>query len=149
MTSILTRVKTSLPIVCFHAKLTFWFCVYQPSSSSRAAEALSRESGVIPGFVGFDTSANLDLSYVPAVHGVDEIDNLVDAEFRLVLRKMSKRDVTTRLKVNFRVIHVMKMYYQLLYLLPWGHNMPKVKSNRRLVGCAKVSLIVSLLPVFF
>ncbi|XP_029704196.1 E3 ubiquitin-protein ligase listerin isoform X2 [Takifugu rubripes] len=70
----------------------------RPSSSSRAAEALSRESGVIPGFVGFDTSANLDLSYVPAVHGVDEIDNLVDAEFRLVLRKMSKRDVTTRLK---------------------------------------------------
>lgn len=70
----------------------------RPSSSSRAAEALSRESGVIPGFVGFDTTANLDLSYVPAVHGVDEIDNLVDAEFRLVLRKISKRDVTTRLK---------------------------------------------------
>lgn len=77
------------------------FYVYQPSSSSRAAEALSRESGVIPGFVGFDTTANLDLSYVPAVHGVDEIDNLVDAEFRLVLRKISKRDVTTRLKVRF------------------------------------------------
>uniref|UniRef100_H3CX74 E3 ubiquitin-protein ligase listerin n=1 Tax=Tetraodon nigroviridis TaxID=99883 RepID=H3CX74_TETNG len=70
----------------------------RPSSSSRAAEALSRESGVIPGFVGFDATANLDLSYVPAVAGVDEIDNLVDAEFRLVLRKMSKRDVTTRLK---------------------------------------------------
>lgn len=87
-------------IICFHASLTLCFYVYQPSSSSRAAEALSRESGVIPGFVGFDTTANLDLSYVPAVHGVDEIDNLVDAEFRLVLRKMSKRDVTTRLKVN-------------------------------------------------
>lgn len=62
--------------------------------------------------MGFDTSANLDLSYVPAVHGVDEIDNLVDAEFRLVLRKMSKRDVTTRLKVDFSVIHVMIIQYQ-------------------------------------
>lgn len=84
----------------FSRQLNALFYVYQPSSSSRAAEALSRERGVIPGFVGFDTTANLDLSYVPAVHGVDEIDNLVDAEFRLVLRKMSKRDVTTRLKVN-------------------------------------------------
>lgn len=120
VTSILSRVKISLPVVCFHAMITFWFCVHQPSSSSRAAEALSRESGVIPGFVGFDTSANLDLSYVPAVHGVDEIDNLVDAEFRLVLRKMSKRDVTTRLKVDYTVIHLMIIYYTnyYLYLLP-------------------------------
>lgn len=84
----------------FSRPFTILFYVYQPSSSSRAAEALSRESGVIPGFVGFDATANLDLSYVPAVAGVDEIDNLVDAEFRLVLRKMSKRDVTTRLKVR-------------------------------------------------
>lgn len=95
----------------FSRQFNILFYVYQPSSSSRAAEALSRESGVIPGFVGFDTTANLDLSYVPAVHGVDEIDNLVDAEFRLVLRKMSKRDVTTRLKVK---LNFMILYYQLL-----------------------------------
>lgn len=88
-----------------HIKLTACVCVcvrvYQPSSSSRAAEALRRDSGVIPGFVGFDRTANPDLSYVPAVHGLDEVDNLVDAEFRLVLRKMSKRDATTRLKVGW------------------------------------------------
>lgn len=95
----------------FSRQFNILFYVYQPSSSSRAAEALSRENGVIPGFVGFDTTANLDLSYVPAVHGVDEIDNLVDAEFRLVLRKMSKRDVTTRLKVK---LNFMILYYQLL-----------------------------------
>ncbi|XP_053703899.1 E3 ubiquitin-protein ligase listerin [Synchiropus splendidus] len=70
----------------------------RPSSSGRAAEVLTREGGVIPGFVGFDTSLTADLSYVPAVHGAEEIDNLVDADFRLVLRKLSKRDVVTRLK---------------------------------------------------
>uniref|UniRef100_A0A8D3DMA9 E3 ubiquitin-protein ligase listerin n=1 Tax=Scophthalmus maximus TaxID=52904 RepID=A0A8D3DMA9_SCOMX len=70
----------------------------RPSSSGRAAEALAREGGVIPGFVGFDTAATSELSYVPAVHGAEEIDNLVDADFRLVLRKLSKRDGVTRLK---------------------------------------------------
>lgn len=70
----------------------------RPSSSGRAAEVLTREGGVIPGFVGFDTAVSSELSYVPAVHGAEEIDNLVDADFRLVLRKLSKRDVVTRLK---------------------------------------------------
>uniref|UniRef100_UPI0037E875A9 E3 ubiquitin-protein ligase listerin n=1 Tax=Semicossyphus pulcher TaxID=241346 RepID=UPI0037E875A9 len=70
----------------------------RPSSSGRAAEALTREGGVIPGFVGFDTAITSELSYVPAVHGAEEIDNLVDADFRLVLRKLSKRDGVTRLK---------------------------------------------------
>lgn len=70
----------------------------RPSSSGRAAELLAREGGVIPGFVGFDTSVTSELSYVPAVHGAEEIDNLVDADFRLVLRKLSKRDNVTRLK---------------------------------------------------
>lgn len=59
---------------------------------------LAREGGVIPGFVGFDTTVTSELSYVPAVHGAEDIDNLVDADFRLVLRKLSKRDVVTRLK---------------------------------------------------
>ncbi|XP_075958001.1 E3 ubiquitin-protein ligase listerin [Anarhichas minor] len=70
----------------------------RPSSSGRAAAVLTREGGVIPGFVGFDTSVTSELSYVPAIHGAEEIDNLVDADFRLVLRKLSKRDVVTRLK---------------------------------------------------
>ncbi|XP_072302199.1 E3 ubiquitin-protein ligase listerin [Eucyclogobius newberryi] len=70
----------------------------RPSSSGRAAEVLAREGGVIPGFVGFDTTVTSELSYVPAVHGAEEIDNLVDADFRLVLRKLSKRDNVTRLK---------------------------------------------------
>ncbi|XP_028277901.1 E3 ubiquitin-protein ligase listerin isoform X2 [Parambassis ranga] len=70
----------------------------RPSSSGRAAEVLTREGGVIPGFVGFGSTLSSELSYVPAVHGAEDIDNLVDADFRLVLRKLSKRDVITRLK---------------------------------------------------
>ncbi|XP_071378047.1 E3 ubiquitin-protein ligase listerin [Centroberyx affinis] len=70
----------------------------RPSSSGRAAELLARESGVVPGFVGFGSSVTPELGYVPAVHGAEEIDSLVDADFRLVLRKLSKRDAVTRLK---------------------------------------------------
>ncbi|XP_043927953.1 E3 ubiquitin-protein ligase listerin-like [Protopterus annectens] len=69
----------------------------QPSSSSRAAELLARESGEVPGFIGFGACQN-DLGYVPVVQGAEEIDSLVDAEFRLVLRKLYKRDATTKLK---------------------------------------------------
>ncbi|MEE6468105.1 hypothetical protein FKM82_008163 [Ascaphus truei] len=69
----------------------------RPSSSGRAAELLAKESGTVPGFIGFGPSQN-DLGYVPAVQGAEEVDNLVDADFRMVLRKLSKRDVTTKLK---------------------------------------------------
>ena len=68
---------------------------------------LAREGGIIPGFVGFDSTVTSELSYVPAVHGAEEIDNLVDADFRLVLRKLSKRDVVTRLKVRANVYDLM------------------------------------------
>ncbi|KAM9020815.1 E3 ubiquitin-protein ligase listerin [Ara ararauna] len=69
----------------------------RPSSSGRAAELLAKERGTVPGFIGFGTSQN-DLGYVPAVQGAEEIDSLVDADFRMVLRKLSKRDITTKLK---------------------------------------------------
>ncbi|KAM4699688.1 E3 ubiquitin-protein ligase listerin [Discoglossus pictus] len=69
----------------------------RPSSSGRAAELLAKESGTVPGFVGFGSSQS-DLGYVPAVQGAEEVDSLVDADFRMVLRKLSKRDVTTKLK---------------------------------------------------
>ncbi|CAM5079418.1 unnamed protein product [Eretmochelys imbricata] len=69
----------------------------RPSSSGRAAELLAKERGTVPGFIGFGTSQS-DLGYVPAVQGAEEIDSLVDADFRMVLRKLSKRDVITKLK---------------------------------------------------
>ncbi|KAL4608591.1 E3 ubiquitin-protein ligase listerin isoform X2 [Arapaima gigas] len=70
----------------------------RPSSSGRAAELLARDTGVLPGFVGFGSSTSHDLGYVPALHGSDDFDSLVDADFRLVLRKLSKRDTVTKLK---------------------------------------------------
>uniref|UniRef100_A0A671QUI6 E3 ubiquitin-protein ligase listerin n=1 Tax=Sinocyclocheilus anshuiensis TaxID=1608454 RepID=A0A671QUI6_9TELE len=70
----------------------------RPSSSGRAADLLARENGVAPGFVGFGVSTSSDPGYVPAVQGAEEIDNLVDADFRMVLRKLSKRDAVTKLK---------------------------------------------------
>ncbi|OXB60106.1 hypothetical protein ASZ78_003087 [Callipepla squamata] len=69
----------------------------RPSSSGRAAELLAKERGTVPGFIGFGTSQS-DLGYVPAVQGAEEIDSLVDADFRMVLRKLSKRDIITKLK---------------------------------------------------
>ncbi|XP_071418883.1 E3 ubiquitin-protein ligase listerin isoform X2 [Pithys albifrons albifrons] len=69
----------------------------RPSSSGRAAELLAKERGTVPGFIGFGTSQS-DLGYVPAIQGAEEIDSLVDADFRMVLRKLSKRDITTKLK---------------------------------------------------
>uniref|UniRef100_A0A2R8N1H3 E3 ubiquitin-protein ligase listerin n=1 Tax=Callithrix jacchus TaxID=9483 RepID=A0A2R8N1H3_CALJA len=69
----------------------------RPSNSGRAAELLAKEQGTVPGFIGFGTSHN-DLGYVPAIQGAEEIDSLVDSDFRMVLRKLSKKDVTTKLK---------------------------------------------------
>ncbi|XP_053312775.1 E3 ubiquitin-protein ligase listerin [Spea bombifrons] len=69
----------------------------RPSSSGRAAELLAKESGTVPGFIGFGSSQG-EHGYVPAIQGAEEIDSLVDADFRMVLRKLSKRDVTTKLK---------------------------------------------------
>lgn len=83
----LSRSLTPVPVFC------------QPSSSGRAAELLAKERGTVPGFIGFGTSQS-DLGYVPAIQGAEEIDSLVDADFRMVLRKLSKRDVITKLKVG-------------------------------------------------
>ncbi|XP_055965445.1 E3 ubiquitin-protein ligase listerin [Sorex fumeus] len=69
----------------------------RPSNSGRAAELLAKEKGTVPGFIGFGTSQS-DLGYVPAIQGAEEIDSLVDSDFRMVLRKLSKKDVTTKLK---------------------------------------------------
>ncbi|XP_055470789.1 E3 ubiquitin-protein ligase listerin isoform X1 [Psammomys obesus] len=69
----------------------------RPSNSGRAAELLAKEQGTVTGFIGFGTSHS-DLGYVPAIQGAEDIDSVVDAEFRMVLRKLSKKDVITKLK---------------------------------------------------
>ena len=59
----------------------------------------------MPGFIGFGTSHS-DLGYVPAVQGAEDIDSLVDSDFRMVLRKLSKKDVTTKLKASFLIFTI-------------------------------------------
>ncbi|KAK7480178.1 hypothetical protein BaRGS_00028563 [Batillaria attramentaria] len=69
----------------------------KPSSSSQAARLLA-ESGAAPtGFVGFGGSSGMP-AYVPASQAFDDVDSSLDADFRLVLRKLTKRDSTTKVK---------------------------------------------------
>ncbi|PFX16827.1 E3 ubiquitin-protein ligase listerin, partial [Stylophora pistillata] len=74
----------------------------KPSSSGRAAALISKDGTV--GFVGFGglqgSPGASNLGYVPMSAGVSEdVDASVDGEFRMVMRKLMKRDSVTKLKV--------------------------------------------------
>lgn len=80
--------------------LTDGFSYFQPSSSGRSAELLGSS---VPTFVGFTAVENC--GFVPVVPGFvtseaisDEIDANVDANYQLILRKMSKKDPITKQK---------------------------------------------------
>ena len=77
-------------VAIYNPKLSF----EQPSSSGRSAELL----GGVNEFVGFGGLG--DLGYVPATtqNSVDD-DSQISAEFRVTLRKMSKKDSVTKIKV--------------------------------------------------
>ncbi|XP_072018345.1 LOW QUALITY PROTEIN: E3 ubiquitin-protein ligase listerin-like [Amphiura filiformis] len=66
----------------------------KPSSSARTAELMARESGGAMGFIGFGTMSG-DLGYVPQTQ---DDDSQLDGDFRMVLRKLTKKDVVTKLK---------------------------------------------------
>ena len=58
------------------------------------------------GFVGFGglmgNSGGSNLGYVPMATGSSEdFDASVDAEFRMVMRKLMKRDAVTKLKASY------------------------------------------------
>ncbi|XP_050414016.1 E3 ubiquitin-protein ligase listerin [Patella vulgata] len=65
----------------------------KPSSSSQAASLLA---GQTPGFIGF--GAQTSPSFVPLSHILDDVDSTLDSDVRLLLRKLSKRDTTTKIK---------------------------------------------------
>ena len=66
----------------------------RPSSSSRAATLLAENQR----FVGFDSMSG-DLGYVPMLKSLeDDGDAHIDPDFRVVLNKMTKKDVTTKTK---------------------------------------------------
>lgn len=62
----------------------------------------------MPNFVGF--SAVKDGGYIPVLPGLscslDEVEmNSVDSNFQVVLKKMSKKDATTKYKVTSFLIY--------------------------------------------
>ncbi|KAG8175436.1 hypothetical protein JTE90_028235, partial [Oedothorax gibbosus] len=67
----------------------------RPSSSGQCAELLG--VGSLGGFVGFGWGKDAP-SYVPVTGQQTDPDMNVDSDFRMVMRKMLKRDAITRLK---------------------------------------------------
>ncbi|GFQ68562.1 e3 ubiquitin-protein ligase listerin [Trichonephila clavata] len=72
----------------------------RPSSSGHSAQLLGVNAQALTGFIGFTSLDKETPSYVPVTgqHVADTADNTVDSDFRMVMRKMLKRDAVTRLK---------------------------------------------------
>ena len=88
-------------------------CVFQPSSSSRAAELLTQSGSTPTRFVGFGGLGGAQ-AYVPASQAFDDVDTCLDSDFRVVLRKLTKRDATTKIKVSQANCHA-AIYIILVY----------------------------------
>ncbi|XP_029649039.1 E3 ubiquitin-protein ligase listerin [Octopus sinensis] len=69
----------------------------RPSNSSQAAQLLSESGTTTQGFIGFG-STTTDMGYVPVVDLDHSADMALDADLRLVLRKLSKKDSITKIK---------------------------------------------------
>ena len=75
----------------------------QPASSGRAAQLLEASGGFQTGFVGFDSLSG-DLGYVPASSQASgEAAECGDGELRMVMKRLTKKDAVTKLKVGFVV----------------------------------------------
>ncbi|GFX48037.1 e3 ubiquitin-protein ligase listerin [Trichonephila clavipes] len=72
----------------------------RPSSSDHSAQLLGVNAQALSGFIGFDALNKEAPGYVPVTgqHLADTADNTVDSDFRMVMRKMIKKDAVTRLK---------------------------------------------------
>lgn len=60
------------------------------------------------GFVGFGGFSGSP-GYVPASQAFDDVDSTLDADFRMVLRKLTKKDSTTKVKVKWEVTYNEKL----------------------------------------
>lgn len=74
------------------------FTSFQPSSSSQAAQLLAGAGTAPTGFIGFGGFTGSP-GYVPASQAFDDVDSSLDSDFRMVLRKLTKKDSTTKIKV--------------------------------------------------
>ena len=79
----------------------------QPSSSGRAAQLVTRDGSVsFTGFDGLGGAGVAQLGYVPVtVGGAEDVESSIDPEFRMVMRKLTKRDAVTKLKVKLHLVY--------------------------------------------
>ncbi|KAL3197742.1 hypothetical protein MRX96_044757 [Rhipicephalus microplus] len=83
----------------------------RPSSSGRSAQLLSASGASgLTGFVGFSSLSGDCPAYIPPTgqHVIDDADSSVDSDFRMVMRKLTKRDQTTRLKALQELLDLVK-----------------------------------------
>ncbi|XP_077487420.1 E3 ubiquitin-protein ligase listerin isoform X1 [Amblyomma americanum] len=83
----------------------------RPSSSGRSAQLLSASGAAgLTGFAGFSSLASDCPAYIPPTgqHVIDDADSTVDSDFRMVMRKLTKRDQTTRLKALQELLDLVK-----------------------------------------
>ncbi|KAH8020974.1 hypothetical protein HPB51_011030 [Rhipicephalus microplus] len=83
----------------------------RPSSSGRSAQLLSASGASgLTGFVGFSSLSRDCPAYIPPTgqHVIDDADSSVDSDFRMVMRKLTKRDQTTRLKALQELLDLVK-----------------------------------------
>lgn len=95
----------------------------RPSSSSQAAQLLS-QAGNQSAFVGFDSMSGSP-GYVPVSQTLEDVDSSLDADFRLVLRKLTKKDSITKVKAlqEFRSLCKEKDVDELKAVLPFWPRM--------------------------
>lgn len=78
-------------------------CSLQPASSVRAAQLLESAGGGGGGFIGFSALSG-EVGYVPAAaqpsssSGAPVMD-CMDGELRMIMKRMTKKDSITKLKV--------------------------------------------------
>lgn len=78
------------------------FLRFQPSNSGRSAELLANHGVSLQGFIGFHNQST-DKAVVPVTGAgfEDDTDTAgLDGDIRMVMRKMGKRDATTKLKAS-------------------------------------------------
>lgn len=73
--------------------------IFQPSSSGRSAELLSNS---ISHFAG--TSSIKEGLLLPGF-SLEEIESTIDTKFQLVLKKITKKDSTTKIKVLLQYVN--------------------------------------------
>lgn len=74
--------------------------ICQPSISSQAAKLLAASGHAPAGFIGFSSQP----AFVPASETFDDAESAIDSDFRLALRRLSKRDSVTKIKVRHFII---------------------------------------------